>query len=190
MFKNENYTGDDQNVATAQAAGDDWFGEIARASLNPPYRLPPEDRLDIIELTGMWDASYDALDREFWLSCLTEDFVFASKGFGEFDGRDAMAGYFDTYKQVFHGLRHVISNNIVVGDGPETARGFCYLTVFERIHGTDMLGTSPFMDRYVKKEGRWLFSRRDQVVDPGMTATAAGQKLMKAFSDLLAQQKG
>ena len=188
-MRNENYTGADQTIADAQVAADQWFGKLARASLNPPYRLSAEDRLDIIELTNMWDSSYDALDRELWLSCLTDDFVFASKGFGDFNGKKAMEAYFDTYKKVFHGLRHVISNNIVVGESPTTARGFCYLTVFERIKGTDMLGTSPFFDRYVKQGGRWIFSRRDQVVDPGMSATSAGQALMKSFTELVAQQK-
>ena len=186
FVRNENNAGLEDGPARAQAEGDAWFSEIARASLAPPHRLAAEDHLAIIELTGMWDAAYDALDREFWLSCLAEDFVFASRGFGEFNGRAAMADYFDTYRKVFHGLRHVLSNHIVVGESPTTARGYCYLTVFERITGTAMLGTSPFYDRYVKQDGRWLFQRRDQVVDPGMTQTAPGQRLMAGFAELFA----
>lgn len=185
--RNENNQGLDGEAARAQAEGDAWFGDIARAAVAPSFRLPPEDRLDIIELTGLWDASYDALDREFWLSCLTPDFVFASRGFGEFVGRDAMARYFDTYRKVFHGLRHVLSNHVVVGTSPTEARGYCYLTVFERIDGTAMVGTSPFMDRYVKQDGRWLFERRDQVVDPGMTKTPAGQRLMAGFAEVFGE---
>jgi hypothetical protein len=186
--RNENNQGLNTEVARAQAEADRWFSEIARAATTAQFRLPVEDRLDIIELTGLWDASYDALDREFWLSCLTEDFVFASRGFGEFVGREAMAGYFDTYRKVFHGLRHILSNHVVVGQTATTARGYCYLTVFERIEGTAMVGTSPFYDQYVKQDGRWLFKRRDQVVDPGMTKTPAGQRLMAGFAEVFGQQ--
>ena len=187
--RNLNYSGDDAPTVASQAASDRWFGEIARARSAQAHPLPPEDRLDLIELTGLWDAAYDALDRETWLACLTDDFVFASQGFGEFSGRPAMEGFFDTYSKVFHGLRHVVSNHIVVGDRPDVARGWCYLTVFERINSTDMLGTTVFMDRYVRRGGRWLFARRDQVLDPGMTQTVPGQRLMAAYGEVLGKQK-
>ena len=187
---NENYDGPDNDVAKAQFEGDGWLSEIARLRADPPHRLSLEDRAEIIELTALWDSAYDALDIDTWLSCLTDDFVFASRGFGEFNGKAAMKDYFNTYKTVFNGLRHVLSNHIIVGESPTTARQFCYLTVFDRIRSTQMMGTSPFFDRLVKKEGRWKFARRDQVVDPGMSQTEKGKALIARFTKMVADKKG
>ena len=187
---NENYHGTDETVAKAQLEGDGWLSEIARMRADPPYRLSLEDRTEIVELTSLWDSAYDALDLEIWLSCLTEDFVFASRGFGEFNGKAAMVDYFNTYKTIFNGLRHVLSNHIIVCESPTSARQFCYLTVFDRIRSTAVMGTSPFFDRLVKEEGRWKFARRDQVVDPGMSETEAGKALMARFAEVMAAKKG
>ena len=183
--RNENYTGPDDQIARSQAEADAWFAELAREHRAGTSTLTAADRLDIIELTHVWDSAYDALDLETWLSVWADDDgVFSSRGFGEFRGRAAMTGYFTTYKTVFNGLRHVLSNHIIVGQG-DTARMYCYLTVFQRITGTAMLGTSPFYDQLRRVDGRWKFVRRDQVVDPGMTQTPEGQRLMGMFAQVM-----
>ena len=100
---------------------------------------------------------------------------------GERRGLDAMRDYYMNYKKTFSGLRHVLSNDLIVGSG-DTARHYCYLCVYERITGTSMLGSAVFFSQLKKVNGRWKFVRRDQVADPGMALNPAAQKLMAQFN--------
>lgn len=186
--RNENYQGDDPNIARDQATVDGWFKEIARLHREGGSKLSAEDRLDIIELTHLWDSAFDALDRETWLSLYAEDGVFSSSGFGEVRGYDELALYYDTYKVVFHGLRHLLTNHIIVGEGDE-ARVYCDLTVVERIESTQIRGTAVFYEQVRKIDGKWKFWRIDQVVDPGMSADPHNMEMVKAFMDAMTRAR-
>ena len=180
--RNENYKGDDENIARAQAQADGWFADIAKEWREGKSTLTAEDRFDIIELGNLWDSAYDALDFESWMSIWADDreCVFASNAFGERRGIDDMRDYYMNYKKTFSGLRHVLSNDLIVGNG-DTARHYCYLCIFERITGTNMLGSAVFFSHLKKVNGRWKFVRRDQVADPGMALNPATQTLMAKF---------
>ena len=181
--RNENYKGDDENIARAQAQADGWFADIAREWRDGKSTLTAEDRLAISELGNLWDCAYDALDFESWMSVWADEkeCVFASNAFGAVHGIEAMRDYYMNYKRTFSGLRHVLSNDLVVGNG-DTARHYCYLCVFERITGTSLIGSAVFFSTLKKVNGRWKFVRRDEVVDPGMNFNPAAQKLMAQFS--------
>lgn len=182
--RNENYKGDDHTIARTQAQADAWFADIAAEYRAGTSKLSAEDKIEIIELGNLWDGAYDALDLESWLSIWADEkeCVFTSNAFGERRGLDDLRDYYTTYKETFSGLRHVLSNHLIVGDG-ETARQYCYLCVFERINGTTMLGSAVFFDQLKKVGGHWKFVRRDQVVDPAMNLNPVVQKMMKQFEE-------
>jgi len=181
--RNENYQGDDPAIARPQAQADAWFADIAREWRGGGSTLTADDRLEIIALGNLWDGAYDALDFESWMSVWASETecTFASNAFGERRGLDDMRDYYMNYKKTFSGLRHVLSNHLIVGHG-DTARQYCYLCVFERITGTSMLGSAVFFDALRKVDGRWKFVRRDQVADPGMTLNPAAQALLAKFT--------
>lgn len=169
-----------ESVAETQTTANDWAKEIARLHREGAGKLPVQDRLDIIELTHLFENAYDALDLEAWLDTWDENGIFNSSGFGTVEGRENLKGYFENFAKTFTDKRHVLSNHVIIGEG-DTAYMLSYLTVVERKTGTNILGTSPFYDTLKKTDGRWRFTRRDQVLDPGMYETEVGKTLLSQY---------
>jgi ketosteroid isomerase-like protein len=169
-----------ETVAETQTTANEWAKEIARLHRTGAPRPSAEDRLDIIELTHLFENAYDALDLEAWLDTWEDDGVFNSSGFGNVAGHQQLKDYFENFVRTFTDKRHVLSNHVIIGEG-DTAYMLSYLTVVERKTGTNILGTSPFYDRIKKTGGRWRFTRRDQVLDPGMYETEVGKSLLNQY---------
>jgi len=63
--------------------------------------------------------------------------------------------------------RHVTTNLIIEPDGPNRARGQCYVVVFQ---STPSFTLQPiiggtYLDRFEKVDGKWRFSERREVMD-------------------------
>lgn len=183
IMRNANYTGDDAETIKWQAKGDAFAVAIGKRRLKQDSTLSALDRLLIQEIPVLWDIAFDALDRETFLDLMTDDVVYRSNVFGDADGREQMGAWWDNFTKTFNGKRHLLTNFVIVGDGHH-AMMFSYLTVFERIEHTDMVGTCVYNDEFTKDaKGIWKMSKRTQILDPGMTKTKSGQALLTKYAE-------
>lgn len=86
------------------------------------------------------------------------------------EGRDAIRAAFEG-RPATKLTRHVVSNAVVTVESPTEATGFSYVTlsagpaVESGLVKADPALIGGFQDRYVKRDGRWLFiERRGSVV--------------------------
>ncbi|MEA5583132.1 nuclear transport factor 2 family protein [Nodularia harveyana UHCC-0300] len=131
-------------------------------------RLTALDRLDIIQLTATFDNAVDSENVEKYLSTFAEDgelqgFWGVTKGHSQL--RAEFPGLLDSFAR---GRRHLLTNHEIEGEG-DTARMYCYLTVFNR-ESNSMAGSGVFHDTLVKIEGRWYFKTRRLEADPNVMA--------------------
>ena len=91
-----------------------------------------------------------------------------------------MSDWFDTFTGTFTGKRHLLTNFVTVGQG-DKATMLSYLTVFERIVNTNMVGSAIYYDEFVKQDDVWKMRKRTQVLDPGMNETEYGKSLINRY---------
>lgn len=178
--RNANYQGSDASIAHWQAKADACALEIGRLRREGKCTLSALDRMEIQELVVLYDVAYDGLDRETFLATMTDDVEFRSNSFGDVDGKKAMGDWYDNFTRTFNGKRHLLTNFVIVGEG-DKATMLSYLTVFERIVNTNMVGSALYYDQFVKKSGTWYLSKRLEILDPGMNETEYGQSLIRKY---------
>ena len=63
--------------------------------------------------------------------------------------------------------RHVTTNLIIEPDGPDKARGQCYVVVFQQTPDFKLqpIIGGTYIDRFAKVDGKWRFSERREVMD-------------------------
>jgi hypothetical protein len=60
-------------------------------------------------------------------------------------------------------IRHNITDPVVTLNGDGTASGICYVQIVGNQPGVGpiLLAQGYYKDQYIKKNGKWLFTRRD-----------------------------
>ena len=182
--RNANYSGKDEHIAEWQAKADALVADIGVIQRQNTSTLTALDRVLLQEVVVLWDNAYDGLDKETFLDLMTRDVEFMSSAFGKVFGRQGMSDWFDTFSGTFTGKRHLLTNFVTVGQGAQ-ATMLSYLTVFERILHTDMVGSAMYYDEFVNEEGVWKMSKRTQILDPGMNETEYGKNLIKRYVNSL-----
>jgi hypothetical protein len=178
--RNANYSGNDEHIAQWQAQADAFAVTIGRMHRQNNSTLTALDRLLLQELVVLWDNAYDGLDKETFLDLMTDEVEFISSAFGNVSGRQGMSDWFDTFTGTFTGKRHLLTNFVTVGQS-DKATMLSYLTVFERIVNTNMVGSAIYYDEFVKQDAVWKMRKRTQVLDPGMNETEYGKSLINRY---------
>lgn len=121
------------------------------------------DRLNVIELGAASDNALDAEGREKFVATFAPEGGIA--GFwGEAHGHEAIGGAFDFMLATFaKNRRHFVGNHEVRVEG-DRASMFLYLVVFDRATNVS-IGTATFRDELVRREGAWIFARRNLSAD-------------------------
>ena len=121
---------------------------------------PTEDRLAIRELVESYNDAVMRFDGEAWQSNWTDDAVWSLPGRGEVQGK---ANFFPMWQEAmsafsFVGFFASAGPIIVSGD---TAKGTWYQQEFLHLEaGGKMNVTGRYDDEYVKRNGRWFFTKR------------------------------
>lgn len=122
---------------------------------------PVEDRLAIRELIESYADAVFRVDADAWAALWAEDGVWTLMGM-EHQGRERIAGFWRQAMSNFSFTGFFGSPAEIRVEG-ERATGRCYITEVLREKSTGNLhrNTGKYDDVYVKRNGRWLFARRD-----------------------------
>jgi ketosteroid isomerase-like protein len=124
------------------------------------------DKVAIMELANRFENTFDDADLEGHLATVSDDIVFTSDVFGSYRGKDAYRAWVQPFLEgaaASGGTRHVMSNFEIRVRG-NRARATSYLTIYSR-STLQVGGLVEFNDELAKVNGRWIFTRRSQVVD-------------------------
>lgn len=131
-----------------------------------PTEIDLAHRLDRLEaheqirsLPGRYAVAYGSLDMETLADAYVDDVPI-----GGSSGRSALQARMEAGNQGPHGVRlailHVGTHLIAIGDdGTATGSVYCRAEV-ERADGTWFQQAIHYGDRYVRRDGRWLFARQ------------------------------
>ena len=81
-------------------------------------------------------------------------------------GREPLKRWFGATPAFGQPRAHMVGNHVIDFTGPDTATGVVYCQAFVRAAGTgDWTRTLlKYLDRYVRRDGRWMFHSRKPVV--------------------------
>lgn len=143
-----------------------WAGEYEDAM----------DRFMITEVMYRYALAHNTSDVEGYANLFTDDAVIyeATMGYVYAQGRKAIMDAakkdrgryhpgFKEDKRSFMIMRHNITNPVVTLQGKDRASGICYVQIIgeKKGYGPVLLSQGTYEDQYVKKNGKWLISRRD-----------------------------
>lgn len=121
---------------------------------------PLEDRLAIRELVESYNDAVMRFDGEAWKSNWTEDATWSLPGVGELKGRDNVYARWQEAMSGFSFVGFFASAGPIVVDG-DTAQGTWYQQEFlHQKDGVKRAITGLYTDDYIKKQGRWFFTKR------------------------------
>lgn len=116
---------------------------------------------DLAEIHQLYSAYCHAADRgqgERFGSCFTPDGRLVTNS-GEFVGRARIAEFGVAVPKILPGVRHVLSNIYVEGEGDQAA-GSAYLISMSTATGPKMVISGQYDDRLARVDGRWLLAER------------------------------
>ena len=126
------------------------------------------------DLVARYNACGDADRLDEMVDLFAADAVMDVGEWGRHEGRSAIQAFFEGVRRPpaddegtapakrDRMIRHFTATHMIDVDDEESARGRCYFLVVSA-DGLDHWGR--YLDSYVKREGRWLFGRREVVVD-------------------------
>ena len=128
--------------------------------------LSIEDRLAIQDLYSDYCHTIDDGRGKAFAACFTADGTLEVGGMREpLAGVDALTAFGDATAQARPGLRHVVTNLLVDGDG-DSATGRAYLYAYATAaDGHQVLMTGRYQDTLRKVDGSWRFASRTMVAD-------------------------
>ena len=131
-----------------------------------------EDRLGISDLFTRYSLALDDGDVDGVVACFTEDASVESPVVGAYTGHAEIRRFAERLAAVRDAgaqLRHVVSNLMAEVDGDRgTAR--CYLVTFiTQGAKSELLAPGEYNCEVVKRDGRWLFTRRIVAMDSAIT---------------------
>jgi hypothetical protein len=124
-----------------------------------------EDIESIRRLKGLYAMHFDdALNggrpfpTEPVLDLFTKDAVWTSTPFGRFEGRDAIRGFFESYRRrVSFCLHYMINPVIDVAEDRLTATGRWHAWELMTLDGEAYILAGHYRDEYVRSDEQWLF---------------------------------
>jgi hypothetical protein len=157
---------------------------LMTATAAPAFAGPYEDAMDrfmITELMYRYALMHNESDIEGWANLFTDDAVLydqtmgftyakgraeiieqAKKDRAKYNPAAATATPTEGKLQLMS-IRHNITDPVVTLNPDGTASGVCYVQIVGNQPGVGpiVLAQGYYKDQYVKKNGKWLFSRRD-----------------------------
>jgi uncharacterized protein (TIGR02246 family) len=138
-----------------------------------------DDIITIEQLLNRYCHKLDQGDVDAVVALFAEDAVLIPEyeGSGEHVGRDAIRAWYGTYGRnvtaTVRGLRHKISTAAIEVNGDEAVSA-CYLDAdsVDASTGRRSLAGGRYLDRLVRRDGRWLIKERRIVVDYASTLSA------------------
>jgi uncharacterized protein (TIGR02246 family) len=138
----------------------------------------PEDDLAIRDLVYRYADAVCRRDQEAWAATWAEDGIWQLPRAPRMEGRDAIVGLWATAMGGFPFVVQIVHHGLVDIDG-DRATGRWYLSEHMKTSADDgRYNVGCYQDRYVKRDGRWLFAERHYAIlydDEGkgdMTGTA------------------
>lgn len=131
------------------------------------------DLAEIHHLYAAYCVFADQGDGDRLSSCFTENARLVT-GTGERVGRAAIAEFGVEVPRLLPGVRHLLSNVYVEGEGDE-AIGGAYVIVMSTAQGPKMLLSGRYADQLRRVDGQWRFSERIMTADytPGADESRA-----------------
>ncbi|MGW5106070.1 nuclear transport factor 2 family protein [Nocardia sp. NPDC004123] len=123
----------------------------------------PQD--EIRELNARYALAADEGPGSSWADCFTEQGIF--NWGGDLVGRTALEEFQSSYLESLDGVqpRHVLTS-VAADITGDQARGFAYWVVFHtRDNQTRLAAIGRYEDELQRVAGRWLFARRNVIVD-------------------------
>ncbi len=130
--------------------------------------MSASDIVEIEQLLYRYCFAVDGGEAEAVAALFAEDAVLVPVYTGEapVEGRAAILGWYQRYGQAVNAganhLRHVVSTPLIDVDG-DRARAQCYLTAnsISKASGQASWTAGAYHDELVRRDGRWLFKRRE-----------------------------
>jgi ketosteroid isomerase-like protein len=124
------------------------------------FEGPLEDRLQIRERYGAYSDAAFRKDVDAWLSNWADDCVWFTWG-QEFHGKAAMRAQWETvWTTMDHMAFFAEVAAIQVHGDAASARAYCHEILFLKDGGVRKI-IGAYEDRLVRRDGAWLFARRD-----------------------------
>ena len=123
-----------------------------------------EDELAIRDLVYRYADAVCRRDEQAWAATWAEDAVWQLPGAPRMEGREAIVGL---WVQAMSGFPFVVQliNSGVLQISDDRASGRWYITEnLKFADGNGMYNVGCYQDRYVKRDGNWLFSERHYAV--------------------------
>jgi uncharacterized protein (TIGR02246 family) len=121
---------------------------------------PIEDRLAIRELVESYNDAVMRFDADAWAENWAEDATWSLPGMGEVTGRSAIVAMWQRAMSAFEFVGFFASAGPLTVNGA-TASGTWYQQEFlHQKDGARRAVTGCYRDEYVKRGGRWYFSKR------------------------------
>lgn len=131
-----------------------------------------EDRLGIADLFTRYALALDDGDVDGVVACFTEDATVESPVVGTYAGQAEIRRFarrLAAARQAGARLRHVVSNLVAEVEG-DRGRARCYLVTFITRDGrSELLAPGEYNCEVVRRDGRWLFTRRVVAMDSAVT---------------------
>ena len=121
---------------------------------------PVEDRLAIRELVESYNDAVMRFDGDAWASNWTDDATWSLPGMGDVTGKDNFYPLWKKAMSAYSFVGFFASAGPIVVSG-DTAHGVWYQQEFlHRADGGRGEVTGRYEDDYVKRDGRWFFTKR------------------------------
>jgi ketosteroid isomerase-like protein len=124
----------------------------------------PTTREAIADLVHRYADAVVRRDVDEWASCWADDAQWVLRPDRIATGRQAVVELWRHAMGSLDGVVQVVFNGTVTADGADAARGRWYIAEhFRRVTGDAGMLLAHYDDRYLRHDGRWLFSSRTLV---------------------------